>query len=491
MNMPAQIYSVESVRKIDQAAINDAGISGYSLMTRAGQAAVDTALAAWPEAKRWQVICGSGNNGGDGYVVARMAAEKGIAVSVLAVTSPEELSGDAATAYMDFGALGGAVAMYEGELDNEANLIIDGLLGSGLERNVEGQFAEVVNAINDHPAPVLALDIPSGLHGDSGEVLGTAVQADLTITFVGLKNGLFVNNGPGLVGKLHFAGLDIPDSCRAGVQAIMRQIDAGIVHKALPVRKRDAHKGKFGHVLIIGGGPGMSGAVRLCGEAALRSGAGLVSIATHASHSAMLTIGRAELMCQGVETAEELQPLLERATTIAIGPGLGTGEWSRALFEAALESELPIICDADALNLLADKETSRDDWILTPHPGEAARMLGLTAGKVQADRPAALASLEDKYGGIVILKGSGTLVSSKKGQPWLCSAGNPGMATAGMGDVLTGIVAAMRAQKLSAELAAVAGVQIHAAAGDAAARAGERGLIATDLIMELRNWVNR
>ncbi len=491
MELPEEIYAVESVRNIDQAAINDAGISGYTLMTRAGRAAVDVACEAFPQAVRWQVICGSGNNGGDAYVVARLAAEQGIAVSVLAMSSPEQLSGDAATAFMDFAALGGAVAGYEGALDVEADLIIDGLLGSGLERAVEGSYADVVDAVNQHPAPVLALDIPSGLHGDSGEVLGTAVRADMTITFVGLKRGLYLDRGPELAGEIRFDGLDIPAECRSGEVPTLRRIDDGVVRQALGPRKRNAHKGEFGHVLVIGGGPGMPGAVRLCGEAALRSGAGLVSVATHPAHSELVSAGRPELMCHSVEEAAEIGPLLGRATTVAIGPGLGVDEWAKALLDTVLETELPVVADADALNLLGGRGDLPDNWILTPHPGEAGTLLGVSAAEVQSDRPAALAGIQEKYGGTVVLKGSGTLVSSRNGQPWLCCIGNPGMAGPGMGDALTGIIAAFRAQKLSGELAAVVGVQVHALAGDSAAEKGQRGLLASDLIAEIRCWTNR
>lgn len=489
MDLPAEIYSVASVRNVDRTAIEQ-GISGYTLMTRAGQAVFDIALARYPQASRWQVVCGSGNNGGDGYVVARLAAEHGIAVSVLAMAAPEQLSGDAATAYMDFAALGGAVAEFEGSLDAAAGLLIDGLLGSGLERNVEGIYAKVVEAINEHAAPVIALDIPSGLHGDSGRVMGVAVCADLTVTFVGLKSGLFLDSGPAVAGEIFFDDLGIPSDCRSGQAPLMRRVDDRIVKKALPRRKRSAHKGKFGHLLIVGGGPGMPGAVRLSGEAALRTGAGLVTIATHPDHSSLIPPARPELMCHGVLRPEDLQPLFERADTVAVGPGLGTGAWGRAMLDAVLASDLPIVADADALNLLAGQGISRDEWILTPHPGEAARLLDVTAAEVQADRPAALAGLVRQYGGTVVLKGSGTLVSSKKGQPWLCSAGNPGMATPGIGDALTGIIAALRGQKLSGELAAVVGVQVHARAGDKAATAGERGMIASDLITEIRYCIN-
>ncbi len=407
MSLPAEIYSVESVRAIDQSAINDAEISGYTLMTRAAEAALDEAQARFPAAKRWQVICGSGNNGGDGYVLARLAAARGLGVSVLTMSSPDSLQGDAATAFQDFVAEGGAAATYEGSLDTEAELLVDALLGSGLERDLEGSFAEVVDAIKRHTAPVLALDIPSGLNADTGSVMGVAVQADLTVTFVGLKSGLFLKEGPACVGDLRFADLDIPVECRAKQPAVLQRIGDAELGSLQAPRKRDAHKGDFGHVLIVGGGPGMSGAVRLCGEAALRSGAGLVSVATHPSHHAMIVSGRPELMCTAAESADDLAPLLARATVIAVGPGLGTGEWSQAMFDAVTQSDLPMVVDADALNLLSQSDVRKTDWILTPHPGEAARLLESSTGEVQEDRRGAVANIAKRYGGTAILKGSG------------------------------------------------------------------------------------
>lgn len=490
MTLPVDIYSVASVRAIDQLAINDAGIGGYVLMTRAGEAARDEALQRFADAKRWQVICGGGNNGGDGYVLARLAAARGIGVSALAMSSPDSLKGDAATAYQDFVAEGGAVALYEGSIDANAELLIDALLGSGLERDVEGRYAEAVNAMNRHPAPVLALDIPSGLNADTGKVMGSAVEAVMTVTFVGLKCGLFLREGPQHTGELRFASLDIPAECLATQKAEMKRISDEAFGPLLPPRKRDTHKGDYGHVLIVGGGPGMAGAVRLCGEAALRSGAGLVSIATHPSHHAMITSGRPELMCHATESASDLEGLLERATVVALGTGLGTGAWSREMCGAIMQSDLPKIIDADGLNLLAAAATRNADWILTPHPGEAARLLGSTSADVQRDRRRALQELAGRFGGTVVLKGSGTLVSASEGPCWLCTAGNPGMAAPGMGDVLTGVIAGLRAQGLSPEMAAVAGVEAHARAGDAAALAGERGLMATDLLGELRACVN-
>lgn len=490
MNLPVEIYSVEDVRRIDRAAIGDAGISGYALMTRAAQAAFDAATRKYPLAKRWQVVCGPGNNGGDGYALARLAAQHGIGVSVLALAPADSLSGDARTACLDLAAEGGVVGDWQGVLDPEAELLVDALLGSGLQRDVQGPFADAVEAINAHRAPVLALDIPSGLHGDSGAIMGKAVVADLTVTFVGLKAGLFLGSAGQCVGELAFAGLDIPDECRQSVLPKMRRMDPSVLARALPPRRPDAHKGDFGHLLLIGSGPGMPGAIRLAGLAALRSGAGRVTVATHPSNVAPVAAGSPELMLQGVEGPADLENLLQRVDTLGIGPGLGTDKWGRSLLEQALESGLPIVLDADALNLLVELDRRQADWILTPHPGEAARLLGTTTANVQRDRPAALAALQERYGGTIVLKGAGSLVSATGGPCWLCSAGNPGMASPGMGDVLTGVIAALLAQRLTPEMAAVCGVLAHAMAGDAAAADGQRGMLASDLLPGLRSCLN-
>ena len=488
--LPSEVYSVASVREFDRTAIEDEGVPGYTLMTRAGEAAVREASAAFPDAQRWQVLCGAGNNAGDGYVVARLAAAEGIAVSVIALVDPDKLRGDAATAYGDFAAEGGVASPWSGELDDDAGLLVDGLLGSGLERDVAGEFAACVEVINEHPAPVLALDIPTGLHGDTGAIMGCAVRADLTVTFVGLKSGLFIDQGPECSGAVRFAGLGIPDAWREKRDPEFRLIGDEELARALPRRRRTAHKGDFGHVLVVGGGQGMPGAVRLCGEAALRCGAGLVSIATHPDHAAMIIASRPELMPHAVKSAGDLEPLLERADVIAFGPGLGRSPWAGDLLGVIAGDERPAVWDADALNWLAETPAQAPQRVITPHPGEAGTLLGIAAAEVQADRREALGGLLSRYGGVAVLKGAGSLVSSASGVPWLCSAGNPGMAAAGMGDVLTGIIAALLAQGLGAEQAAAVGVEVHARAGDRAASRGERGLIASDLLAELRSLVN-
>jgi NAD(P)H-hydrate epimerase len=488
-NLPANIYSVAAVRETDRAAIEDHGVPGYTLMTRAAAAAVREARERFPDARRWQIICGAGNNGGDGYVMARLAAHEGIVVSVLTLVDVDKLTGDAATAWGDFAAEGGVVMPWAGDLDDQADLLVDGILGSGLEREVGGEFADAVAKINAHPAPVLALDIPTGIHGDTGKVLGIAVRAAMTVTFVGLKSGLFLGDAPAHCGAIRFADLEIPESCRDGIAPAYRCVDDMQLAAALKPRARGAHKGDFGHVLVIGGGQGMPGAVRLAGEATLRTGAGRVSIATHPSHAAILVATRPELMSHGVASVADLEPLLERADVIAFGPGLGQSAWAQALYERVVESTLPAVWDADALNLLAKNPNKAPSRVITPHPGEAARLLNANTADIQADRPVALASLAEKFGGTVVLKGSGSLVATDL-TPILCSSGNPGMAAPGMGDVLTGIIAGLLAQGLNMTDAAAIGVEVHARAGDRAALGGERGMMASDLMAELRTVLN-
>ena len=263
--LPTEIYSVATVREIDRTAIEEKGVPGYTLMTRAGTVSVRETLAAFPDARNWQVVCGAGNNAGDGYIVARLAASEGITVSVLAVSNPKALTGDAATAHADFVAAGGNVSAWAGDLGPSVTLIVDALLGSGLTRDVDGDFAAAVAAINAAGLPIVSLDIPTGLHGDTGAVMGDAVRADLTVTFVGLKQGLFLGHGSAYRGDLRFSDLEIEPSCYAGKPVELRRISEQRVASLLPRRTRTAHKGNFGHVLVVGGGRGMPGAVVLCG----------------------------------------------------------------------------------------------------------------------------------------------------------------------------------------------------------------------------------
>ncbi|MEJ2604731.1 MAG: NAD(P)H-hydrate dehydratase, partial [Gammaproteobacteria bacterium] len=459
--LPTRIHDAEGVRALDRCAIEREGIPGYTLMCRAGTALLDAVESDFPACGRLLVVCGAGNNAGDGYVLARLAREEGYRVMVTALIAPDSLTGDAARAWQDYAAGGGEVIDWDPRLLTEADLVVDAILGTGLTRDVGGAFGAAVDAINDAGLPVLAVDIPSGLDADDGRIRGTAIRADTTVTFVGLKAGLVTGVGPDLRGRLRFSDLAVPPACADAAEPVLRRLDEACLPDRFPPRSRSAHKGAFGHLLIVGGAPGMPGAVRLAGEAALRAGAGLVTVATHPEHAAIITAARPELMCRGVTRSADLEQPMARATHLALGPGLGTGEWGREMLDAALASGLPAVVDADALNLLAESPRRYERWILTPHPGEAARLLGTDTADVQSDRVRAAAGIVERYGGVVILKGAGTVVCDAGDElAAICSDGNPGMASPGMGDVLTGIVGAMLAQGLAARQAAETGVLV-------------------------------
>jgi len=489
MHAPTEaLYTAEQVRDLDRRAIEELGIPGYELMTRAGHATLNGLRALWPAARSVAVLCGPGNNGGDGYVVARVARAQGLRTRVVALVEPSRLQGDARRAYQDFVAAGGRCEPWSPEV-LEADVIVDAIFGTGLVREVSGELASVIAGANGAGNPIVAVDIPSGLNADTGAVLGIATRAALTVTFIGRKLGCYLGAGPEHVGRLQFDDLAVPLETYATQLPAARLLGEADVVAALPRRRHGAHKGDHGHLLVVGGGPGMPGAARLAGEAALRAGAGLVTAAVHPDN-ARAVAARPELMCVAASAAADLAQALERATVLAIGPGLGRSDWARELLAVALAAGLPSVVDADALNLIADSPRRSDRWVLTPHPGEAARLLGTTTDAVQGDRMAAARELQSRYGGTVVLKGAGSLVISPGEPPRLCDRGNPGMATAGMGDVLTGVIAGIAAQCGNLATAARAGVFVHAQAGDLAARRGERGLLAGDVLEQVRACVN-
>lgn len=489
--MPAiaqRIYTAAQVRRLEQLGMQHAGIPAYTLMTQAGQAVFDFIRQCWATARSLCVVCGAGNNAGDGYVVARLALQAGWHVQVIAVVDPSRLGGAAQQAFATFRASGGQTQAFDGSLP-PAEVMVDALLGIGLARPLRGEFAAVVAALNAHSAPVVAVDIPSGLHADTGQPWGNAVQATATVTFIGMKVGLLTGQARDYCGQLHVASLAIPEAIHALVPTDRYALGQHTLWENLPARRRSAHKGSHGHTLLVGGAPGMSGAIRLAGEAALRAGSGLVSVATHPEHAALLNITRPELMVQAIDAPSHLRQGLQAVDAVAIGPGLGQHPWGRGLLSLVLAADMPKVLDADALNLLAQARTQRQDWILTPHPGEAARLLGCSVADIEQDREAAARRLQREYGGVIVLKGAGTLVASARGVGF-CLAGNPGMASAGMGDTLTGIIAGLLAQGLSLTAAAETGVWVHAHAADVAALQGERGLLASDLLAVLRAVIN-
>jgi NAD(P)H-hydrate epimerase len=458
-------------------------------MERAGAATFTLAHQVWPETRRWAVVCGVGNNAGDGYVIARLAYLAGIEVELLHLGGVGKLKGDAQKTYKYCRAVGVSAQPFAAELLADCDLIVDAVFGTGLSREVEGKWALALDAINQHPAPVVTVDVPSGLHADSGAVMGTAIQADLTLTFIGLKQGLFTGHGPQHCGSLVFDDLNVPDAVYSHVEAAVQRLDASAIHHRQ--RPRHAHKGDFGHVLIIGGEHGYTGAARLAAQAALRCGAGKVSLATRQYHAALMNLTAPEIMCHGVERCEMLEALLARVDAVAIGPGLGQGEWALAMLKTVVANDKPLLIDADGLNVLSHHLLNLPaNTVLTPHPGEAGRLLGISTREVETDRIAAAQTLRDHYKAVCVLKGAGTVIADGDDLS-ICSAGNPGMACGGMGDVLSGVIAALLGQGLTPGEAARQGVCIHAAAADkGAGKTGEIGLTPSEVVDMLPQVLN-
>lgn len=514
-HLPIGLYQADQVRELDRIAIEEAGIPGITLMERAGTAAFRCLQKRWPDASKVSVICGVGNNAGDGYVLARLAKQAGLEVVVYQIGDSDRIQGDARQALEALSQHKIQPQHFTGldeHADTAPDIIVDALLGTGLKGDVGGVFAEAILAINQSRSPVLAMDIPSGLDADSGRVLGQAVKAHVSISFIGLKQGMFTLDGPEHCGEVVFDALQIPPDVVTRVRPAAARLTLAALARHLAARPANCHKGQFGHVLVIGGDHGYAGAARMAAEAAARVGAGLVSVATRPEHVASITGPRPELMVHGVATAADCRQLLDRATVVALGPGLGQSQWSRLLLTTALDASLPMVVDADALNLLAEDPVRRDDWILTPHPGEAGRLLGISSSEVQQDRFKAVRALQQQFGGITVLKGNGSLVCGEGGMVGVCTGGNPGMASGGMGDVLTGVIAGLFGQLQSSQqhqarqaqetqetqenqaerliLAARLGLCVHGEAADLAAGDGQRGMLASDVLACLRDRVN-
>lgn len=487
--LPTALYTAEQVGELDRLAI-ESGIPGIALMKRAGRAAFDLLLERFPAPESICVYCGGGNNAGDGYVVAALAAQRRITVRIIEVGKPEKLRGEAAQA-REFAQQEAVpmTAFSDAEAPTEG-VLVDAMLGTGLHGEVRGPFVDAIAQINNSGLPVLAIDVPSGLDSDTGAILGTAVKAGVTITFIGLKRGLLTGSAPRLVGELVFADLDVPADIYSKVTAEQELLERVQLMNALPRRERDAHKGAFGHVMVIGGDTGFGGAAIIAAEAAARTGAGLVSLATRPEHMPAALVRCPEVMVCGVTSGQELEPWLDRPSVLIVGPGLGRSSWGEQMLQQAVNSGLPMVLDADALNLIAEgrvvSSVRRDNWLLTPHPGEAARLLNCSVKEIQDNRFAAVARLQQVFGGAIVLKGAGSLVAAPEQLVGVVNAGNPGMASGGMGDLLSGILGGLLAQGLTPTEAARLGACLHAEAADLAVEDwGERSLLASDLIPEL------
>ena len=500
MTLPVRLHDAAGVRALEARALATTGPGGLALMRRAAAAALEALRGSWPVARDIAVLCGGGNNGGDGWMLARLALAGGSAPRVWWTTPPEALRGEAAEAAREAIAAGVPHGPWPADAAGHAlagsDVVVDALLGLGLTAPVRAPLGGVIAAVNAAGRPVLALDLPSGLCADSGRVQGVAVRADVTVTFIALKAGLWLGEGPDHAGEVRLATLGVVDDL---APPAWQRLDASQLRAALPPRPRTAHKGQGGHVLVVGGGEGMPGAARLAGEAALRVGAGRITVACAASSAAAVAAGRPELMVLGLPAerdaaAARLREAIAASDALVVGPGLGRGEWARALAAVALDGDAdaarPAVVDADALHALADLPGglamhAAQRRVYTPHPGEAARLLGADAASVQADRPAALRALLQRLGGVVVLKGADTLLAQQGSVPAVCGRGHPVLAAPGTGDVLAGAVAGLLAQSVGVWDAACAAVWLHARAGERLANAAARGVLAGEVAAEL------
>ena len=492
--LPQQLYTAEQVRELDRLAIHQYGIDGFELMSRAAKACFDAICRKWPDLSSMHVFCGGGNNGGDGYLIARLAHEQNIKVTVRSLKDHVHLTGDAKKAWQACDESGVFIKNYDPANPITADVIVDAMLGTGLSSKVQEQYLVAVNQINSSGKAVCAVDIPSGLCADTGQPLGAAVRADLTVTFIGLKQGLFTGLAADYCGELRFTDLNVPDEIFQEVTPSCEIINLPSLQNVIPRRQRAAHKGHHGHVLLVGGNYGMPGAIIMAAESAIHSGAGLVTVATREEHLNALSIRRPEVMAHAVHDETALKGLVKGKDVIVIGPGLGRDDWALALLKEALVADCALVMDADALNLISEhpelRQPRKFPMILTPHPGEAARLLNTNTIEIQQNRFDAVLSCCKTYDAITLLKGSGTLISNGH-ETTLCHAGNPGMAVAGMGDILSGLIGALLAQDIEPFDAAQLGVWVHATAADHLANhQGETGLLATELLPEIRRLIN-
>ena len=489
-SLPYSLYPAQQIKQFEGQAAASVDRSLYDLMQCAGEACYQAFNMHFPDAQRVLILTGRGNNGGDGYVFATHAKRAGLSVQLCHMGDPSQLTGDAKLAKQNWLAEKGTIEDIE-QIDFAiADVIVDALLGTGLSGPLRVDYQRLICKINQSDKPVLSVDVPSGLNADNGTISDVAVKAVATITFVGLKQGLFTGRAAEYCGQIYFSGLGITDQFALLAKSDVTRVAYQQLSRLLAPRNRVSHKGSFGRSLLIGGNIGMPGAIRLASEACLRSGSGLVKVLTRSENQDVVMAGRPELMLAqiDVDTLDNTS-LSNWATNLVVGPGLGHDEWAKKLFSVAFATDLPLVLDADGLNFLAENPARRDRWILTPHPGEAARLLGCSVAQIEQDRLTAVKELQLIFGGVVVLKGAGTLICDGK-RTYIANVGNPGMASGGMGDVLSGIIGGLLAQGLDLLQATMLAVCIHGMAGDLAAEKGERGLLASDLFPYIRKLVN-
>ncbi len=472
------LFTPHQTQAIDQLAQKQLGDDGWELMNRAAKQAWLVAERLWPQAKSCYILVGPGKNGGDGYLVAQWAKQAGKQVTVCQISPPK--SRLALRAAQQINELGIAITGFSAQSLLDADFVIDALFGIGLNRPLGEPWNLITQAVNLAEKPVLALDCPSGLDCATGLAHPDTINASHTAAFICHKIGYYQLDGRDHCGQIHLCDLNLDPNLLYTFEA--EALAADITEIRPPQRKHASHKGRYGTALLIGGDYGMMGAIALASQACLRAGAGLVKVISRPEHQIPLTQMQPELM---VSNDSALTQQLAQASTLAIGPGLGQSDWAWRLFEQACQANKPIILDADALNCLAHRPSYYHRWILTPHPKEAARLLKQSVAQVQHDRMAAVKALQKRYGGIIVLKGTGTLIYDGK-TVILCRYGNGGMAKGGMGDVLTGLIAGLVAQGLELGFATQLAVLQHAYTADQLAQTrGEYSYLPTDLIQTL------
>ncbi len=505
-----EILTGQQMRNVDRRAIEQFGIPGLDLMEAAGRGVAEAFLEDHADAadRGVLIVCGKGSNGGDGLVVARHLSRSGLSPRVILLAAPGQLSGDAAANLESANRAGVRVesvtdiAAWDGldGLLDEAPYVIDAILGTGIRGGARGLPAAVIRQLNESGARVVSVDLPSGVDSDSPAVAGEALRAERTYTLCRPKLPLVLPPSDRLAGRWRVIPIGIPDEAVSEERGRLEWLDAEVAASLLPARPDDAHKGALGHLLAVAGAEGKTGAAILLARGALRSGVGLLTVATRASCRELVAAGQAEMMTESLEetAAGELGPgaaphvlrLLAQRDALAIGPGLGTdAETQGTIARLIADRRRPTVVDADALAAIARSDPaagSAPALVLTPHPGEASRLLGCATAEVQADRLGAAARLVERTGATVVLKGHRSVIASPDGRTAINSSGNPGMATAGTGDVLTGIVGALLARGLAGFDAARLAVYLHGDAGDrAAAELGPDGMIASDLVDRL------
>ncbi|PPI88494.1 bifunctional ADP-dependent NAD(P)H-hydrate dehydratase/NAD(P)H-hydrate epimerase [Candidatus Pantoea edessiphila] len=487
--LPYSIWPVNMIAKLENDGANYFGISLYDIMLRAGKAIYEHVCTNWPNAKYWLILCGNGNNGGDGYATACIAKTSGKKVTLIACKGTRPLSKEAQTAHDSWLSIKGKIYQPNIKWPHKVDIIIDALLGTGINRTTSEFYFNLIEKANMHLAPILSVDMPSGLSPSNGSVLGKAIMASHTLCFIGLKPGQFIGNARDLIGKLYYVDLGLK-SFLVDKKAPISRFDTSFLPNWLKPRKKTSHKGNHGRLLVIGGNIGTVGAVFMVAEAALRTGSGLVKLLTYKENIIPFLTARPEIMIDEI-TNDKLTESLLWADVIVVGPGLGHHDLAKRILEKISFIKKPMVWDADALSFLAITKDKCHNRIITPHPGEASLLLNMRTMEVEQDRLYAVKSLVDKYGGVVVLKGAGTIIADEKGNIGIADVGNAGMASGGMGDVLSGIIASLVGQKLEIFDAACAGCVIHGAAADElAVNRGTRGMLATDLFKILWKFVN-